>query len=88
MKQGREKPAKLRDDGPAKAQGGGDVKTSMDDQMEHVQGAAIPSFCRNNTAEAASLCLLSEPFPKRMWRVCRTVAATPTPQPCQRTGMT
>ena len=32
----------------------GDVKMSVDDKMEDVQGAAIPSFCRNRTAETLS----------------------------------
>lgn len=35
----------------------------------------------------ASPCLLSDSFPKRLWKVCQEEAATPTPQPCQRAGM-
>lgn len=54
MKQAGLEPAELRDNRPAKAQGEGDVKMSMDDQMEDVQAAAVPSFCRNRTAEVLS----------------------------------
>lgn len=32
--------------------------------------------------------LLSDLFPRRMWRVCQMKAATPIPQPCRRAGMT
>lgn len=53
MKQPTQEPIELTDDRPAKAQRG-DVKTNMDDQMKDVQVAAIPSFCRNRTAEALS----------------------------------
>lgn len=52
MKQAGEEPVELRDNGPAKGQGEGDVETSVNDPMEGKQGAAISSFCRHRTADA------------------------------------
>lgn len=77
MERTREEPAELRDDGPVKAQVQREVRTSVDDRMEHTHGVAIPSFCApGQQRHKLSPCLLSDTFPRRMQRVCRMEAAS------------